>query len=611
MGDASSVVPSFGQSAGTPDPAMQVNDMAKQIMARLAQASQRKQFAGTPVPAAVPGFQDPNAARQIGMNTANPNAWGKQRLMAGVAANIQNAVAKQKQQKMLKAEADWSYMSSSLNELYAAQASNDPKAVAAAQQKVDVVMGDPKKLKEMAKALNQDWLNPEKTTVYGEALKKVTAQAGQQAQSDAQKQQAAQGLKGMFQKLLQRQQQPQLTPDQQKAMSAEILAKAPTSVVGGSSVEEQAKGAKAVLELEQASKAARETYKVVIGQDGKAWAYNPSNPKDAFQLKDAASGDTLTGQTKTSAAPKVASVKGVPYGIQRGGKLVTPDSPDWTKDDQTQFDGAVKAGVQAQQLRIDPIVADEVGAPPNPDNYPRGTSDPAYGKALKEYGEKAEAVKTRMATAQGIARAKAANDYRPVQVMDDDGKVYYTTAAAAIGQGLAGAGEGGKLRSKQSQMKDIETASGKAREAIDGLKPSDFSPDQVAVLTKAMSEDDPGVAHQLLQNAAMKATNDRQQDFIIWITQLNERAMSLRSIAGMGQGAQDLRNAIRAMLPGLNSGNTAMMKKQLDAFDQQVKVLEEGVPSPGKSGKGQLVGPGAKNATPAAKPSDIQFTPIQ
>src|ERR1700685_1540260 len=100
---------------GTPDPAAQVSEMAKKIMATLAQNSQRKQFAGTPVPSAVPGMQDPNAARQIGMNTANPNASGKQRLMNGIATNISNAVATQKQQKLLKAEADWPHMGSGLN----------------------------------------------------------------------------------------------------------------------------------------------------------------------------------------------------------------------------------------------------------------------------------------------------------------------------------------------------------------------------------------------------------------------------------------------------------------------------------------------------------------
>jgi hypothetical protein len=221
---------------GTSDPSSQVSEMTKRLLATLAQASQRKQFAGTPVPGAIPGQQDMNAARSIGMNTANPRGWGLQRFSAGISASIQNAVSAEKQKKLNKAEADWTYLQSALNEKYQAEASKDPKAIAAAQQKIDVVMTDPKKLKDMAKALNQDWLNPEKTTVYGEALKKVSAKTKQtetqQQQQDQQKQQAAQGLKGMFQKLMQQRQQPQLSPEQQKAMGAEIEAKAPTTTAG-------------------------------------------------------------------------------------------------------------------------------------------------------------------------------------------------------------------------------------------------------------------------------------------------------------------------------------------------------------------------------------------
>jgi hypothetical protein len=239
-GDAATVVPGVTPATtppflpgsapgGTPDPSSQVGEMTKRILQTLAQSAQRKQFAGTPQPAAVPGMQDPNAARQIGMNTANPHAWGAQRLMAGVTTSIQNAVAQKKQKDLLKAESDWTYMGSALNELYSAQAGGDQRAIAEAQSKVDVVMGDPKKLKQMAKALNQDWLNPEKTTVYGEALKKVTSKTEQTA---GQKEQAKQGLMGMFRKLMGQQQQPQLSPEQQQTMGREIQAKAPTATAG-------------------------------------------------------------------------------------------------------------------------------------------------------------------------------------------------------------------------------------------------------------------------------------------------------------------------------------------------------------------------------------------
>jgi hypothetical protein len=548
--------------------------MTQRIMQALAQASQRKQFAGQPAPAAVPGQQDPNAARNIGMNTSNPHAWGAQRFMASLQTSIQNAVAKKKESELLKAEGDWTYLQSSLNELYAAQASKDPEAIKQAQAKVDVTMGDPKKMKNMAKALNQDWLNPEKTTVYGEALKKVNAKT---QQTDAQKAQARQGIKGLFQKLIQGQQKPQLSPEQQKAMGQEIQAKAPTTT-GGGSMKDQLEAAKGILDLEKAAKEARENYATVVSPDGKVWAHNKTNPKDAFQLKDYSTGQEITGQTKASAAPKVVSNAGIPYAVVRGGKALTPDSPEWTKEDQTLFDGALSAGKEKQQLKIDPIIGDQIGAPPMPKDYAKGNKDPNYYAALKKYGEEAEAIKNRMAG----ARAAAFNQYRPVQAMDADGNVYYTTAKNAIEQGLAGASEGVKLKPREAQIKDIQVASGMARKAINALdKPFDAT--QIAKLHLALTTPDDSVASAELTTLATQNLTEAQQDFVIWVKQLNERAMSLRNVAGMGAGAQDLRTAIRDMIPGVRSGSKQMMNKQLDAFDQQVSILKSGIAHPGKT----------------------------
>lgn len=583
--------PSFGQSATTPDPSMQVNEMAKKIMASLAQSQQRKQFAGQPAPSPVPGRQDPNPPDYM---QRGPQ-WGKLRFMHGLQANIQNVVAKQKQQKVLKAEADWSYLQSGLNELYAAQSSNDPKAVAAAQQKVDVVLGDPKKLKDMAKALNQDWLNPEKTTVYGEALKKVNSNLDKKTAQDQQKQQAAQGLKGMFQKLIQRQQKPQLSPDEQQAMSREIQSKAPTTTTGGQSVKDQAEGAKAVLDLEKASKEARENYATIVSPDGKVWAYNKTNPKDAYQLRDSSTGDEIKGQTKTSAAPKVAMNGGVPYAVIRGGKALTPDSPDWTKEDQTLYDGAIKGSEQKQQLRMDPIVADQIGAPPNPENYQLGASDPAYGRALKKYGQDAEAIKTRMMTAGRIAGAKANNDYKIVEVTDYDANgdpvTHFTTGAAALAGGLSSATQGAKNLSRSKQIEDIKVSSEKLRDAVSNIdKP--FSPKQIAVMQEALKAGDESVASAEFQALANEQLTDKQFQAALWIKHLNERAMSLRNIAGMGQGAQDTRDAIRSLLPNMGTGSPERMKTMLDAFDNQVNILGSGVPKAG----GQVKAEAAKTA---------------
>jgi hypothetical protein len=575
--------------------------MTKRLLATLAQASQRKQFAGTPVPAAVPGQQDPNAARQIGMNTANPHAWSKQRFMAGLSTSISNAVAKQKEQKLLKAEADWTYLQSGLNELYAAQASNDPKAAAAAQSKVDVVMGDPKKMKEMAKALNQDWLNPEKTTVYGEALKKVNSNIDQKTAEDQKKQQAATGLKGLFQKLLQRKQEPQLTDEQKKQMGAEIQAKAPTSTAG-MSVKEQTEAAKGILDLEKASKEARENYATVVSPDGKVWAYNKTNPKDAYQLRDAESGKEITGQTKSTTAPKVVANGNVPYAIVRGGKTVTPDSPEWTKDDQTLFDGALGAARQKQQLRIPPEIGDQIGAPPDPADYAKRERDPKYAADLRDYGKKAMELEMKKASASAVARAKAMNDYKIVEVIDYDENgdpvTHFTTGKAALEGGLSSATQGAKNLSRSKQIEDIKVSSEKLRDAVTNIdKP--FSAKQIALMQEALKAGDESIASAEMQALANEQLTDKQFQAALWIKHLNERAMSLRNIAGMGQGAQDTRDAIRSLLPNMGTGSAERMKTMLDAFDNQVKILGSGVPKAGGQVKAE-----ATKAARDAKPAD-------
>jgi hypothetical protein len=217
--------PSPGVPPSGASPSAALDEKTKQILAMISQAAQRKQISGTPHPSAVPGRMDPNAARNIGMNTANPHAWGTQRFLAGLQTMIHNAAAEHKEKQILKAEGDWEYTQAAANEYYAAESSGDQAGMAAAKKKLDVVIGDPKKAKNMYKALNLDWLNP-KPTDHSVALGRVQSKT---EQKDAQKQQASQGIKGLFQHLIQRGQQPQPTQEDRSRAVDDFLAKAPTT----------------------------------------------------------------------------------------------------------------------------------------------------------------------------------------------------------------------------------------------------------------------------------------------------------------------------------------------------------------------------------------------
>lgn len=569
-GNAASTPPMFPSPSQAAAP---TDDTTKRLLYALTQAATQRRAAGTPHPVSVPGGMNPVPPASLTEGMGKPQA-NAQRFMYGIQANIRNGVARMKEQQVAKATADWEYAQSALNEYYAAQQSQDPQAMKAAQVKLDAAFGDPKKLKQMAKALNQDWLNPEKTTVYGDALKRVAAKT---QQTEQQKEQAKQGIKGIFQKLIQKSQQPQLTDDEKKKMQQEVINKAPTTV-GIADI----KQVNDVANLERSLAQAREKYQYLPAADGTVWAVNKSDPKDAHQLRDADTGEAVKGKTAAKEG-QVYMANGMPMGVFHNGKPVMPGDAEWKPEDQKMFDAAVTGAKEKQFLRVDPVIAAMIGDPPNPTDYKGGRSDPAYGKALATWGQAAFQRQLDKAAASGEARAKAFNATRGVDIMDDQGNVYYTTMARAIEQGFTGAGEGIKLKSRQAQIGDIETASGREREAIEAVdKP--FTASQIAKLKLAMTTDDPGIASTELKALASEELTDKQQDFVIWTNQLNERAMSLRGVAGIGASAQDVRGAIHAMLPGIGSGNTQMMTKQLDAFDQQVKVLKSGIAKPGKGG---------------------------
>jgi hypothetical protein len=577
-------VPGIPSPGGSPAPQTgDPNDKAKQILAAILQAASRKQVANTAVPSPIPAGGDVESARNIGMNTGNPHAWGTQRFLATLGASIKNGIKAQKEAQLANAEGKWTYLQAALNELYNAQQSGDQRAVAVAQKKVDSITMD-KDLKKMAKALNQDWLNPEKTDVWKQALDNVTKKQLAADQTNAQKEQAASGLKRMFQHLIQKAQggpKPRLTDEQRQAMGREIQEKAPTV---GATPDDQHKAALAALDIAKAEKDLQENYyPPTAGADGILRSVSKTDPHKVVTIRDSESGDVVKGIPK-GPAPKPLVANGMPYGIARNGQILTPASADWTKEDQNVLDSAREAAKEKQQLRINPIIADQLGEPPNPTDFSKGRSDPKYAAALKEYGIEGEKIQERMSAASGYARAKAFNDFKVVEVTDTDANgdpvTHYTYGKDAISRGLSSAAQGGKNLSRIKQIEDIEFASNKFKETIKNVdKP--FSVEQIAILTKALQAPDETIANAELQALANQNLTDSQFQLTLWIKQINERALSMRNIAGMGQGAQDTRNAIRGTLPYIGIGDKKRMLEAIAPFDNQVKILKSGIPKAG------------------------------
>jgi hypothetical protein len=251
--------------------------------------------------------------------------------------------------------------------------------------------------------------------------------------------------------------------------------------------------------------------------------------------------------------------------------------------------------------KVDPIITAQIGKPPDPTVYPKGEDDPIYKAKAKLWGVEAETIKTRMASAAAEARGKAYGTYRPGAYITPEGELVSSFAGPAIEKGYVPAPQGFQAMSKQAQFQEMSNASGNLRHAIEALQPGDaFSPDQVAKLNLAARAPDEGVFTAIVSNLASSTTNERQQDYLIWLQQMGERILSLRNVAGMGQGAQDLRAAIQATLPNISSGTKEFALKRLDAVDNQITLLQRGIPKVS----------GINTATPSnvivVKPEDLK-----
>jgi hypothetical protein len=211
------------------------------------------------------------------------------------------------------------------------------------------------------------------------------------------------------------------------------------------------------------------------------------------------------------------------------------------------------------------------------------------------------------------ARGEGLGKNRAVPVINPEtGELEYRYVKDAVAQpgqdGASPAAGGTKALSGQAQMNEMLVASKSLRSIINQKDRSGkqvftpFTPAQVTKLEIAMNTKDSSVAQANLKALASQNLTPAQRTFVVWVAQIHERALSIRAVASMGQGSDDLRAAIKATLPGVGSGNLEMMNEQLDAFDQQVKLLQQGVPKV-KGQANMLTSPESQKP----KPPEVQY----
>ena len=136
------------------------------------------------------------------------------------------------------------------------------------------------------------------------------------------------------------------------------------------------------------------------------------------------------------------------------------------------------------------------------------------------------------------------------------------------------------------------------KDSIKALPNNAFDPGARAQIAMVLRDEHPRAAWYNFLNSDVAATLGKEQiDYVTALVSMDESAMSLRSIGGMGQGSDTLRGAISKMLPGAGTPSKAYADRQMALFDGEVKALKTSIPNIGEPGRG-----GGATAAPSSTP---------
>lgn len=256
-------------------------------------------------------------------------------------------------------------------------------------------------------------------------------------------------------------------------------------------------------------------------------------------------------------------VDGRPAGVIREGKSLTPSSPEWSKQDQSDLDSYMKTYKESEDVKNSRI---KLGAETRVEAY----------------------MKTRMYGALDASTGSLVY-VNPSQISKEPGR--YAPPGPAI-----------QAKNRNAIFNEIDTTKGFLKQALAKLPDDAFNPEARAQIAYVLKDDDPRSAWQTFKQSSVATTLTPEQiDYVTALVSLGESAMSLRSLAGMGSGSDMLRGAIQKMLPGANTPSREYAMRQLKLFEGEVNALKTSVPNIGEPGMGGGETQGTGQPPPGAK----------
>jgi hypothetical protein len=519
--------PQPGGGGGAMDPEMLKKMMAQQMRTKQGLAPVR------PDPSAgKPGFGTMAAGGLLGM------------FVPALGGALIKSVKQHKETQVNAAVNDYSVLNDELEMADLMAQGDDKKREQIFQDspRVKAILGDPKKQKNIAKVFSMDWMNPDKgkDSVYHQGLQRfmklkpaselvkkmsgmIKGHKEQQAQGGGQPQGGQPGGG-------QPQQAGQNVGQMAQQLPRQMTAPDPN-------------GVKALAEAKHAvdagEAATREKYDIRPDANGEIVAIDKTDPNKVVRVTDK-DGRTVTGAAKGKNGPML--VDSVPVGMYWNGKPYTPNTPGWTAQ-------------MAKELE---------------------TYKAAYATS--------EAGKDHRIKLAADSRVMSFMNTREYAAISKNGDLVYATPAELKSGDYAPASQGVQAKNRAQIFQEIDYTKNMLKESIAALPDDAFDATSRAQIAAVLRDEDPRSAWQkFLGSSAAETLGDEKQNYVTALIALNESAMSLRSLGGMGGGSDQLRNAIFKMLPGAGTPSKSYANRQLQLFEGEVNALSKSTPHIGKS----------------------------
>jgi hypothetical protein len=128
-------------------------------------------------------------------------------------------------------------------------------------------------------------------------------------------------------------------------------------------------------------------------------------------------------------------------------------------------------------------------------------------------------------------------------------------------------------------IEDIRGGVQQVRNNLSQMTDADFNLLERSKIAVALRSRDPRSAMEPIINAAAaQHLSGPLQEYLINLLNLKENAMAMRAVLKAGQGSEDMRDAITAVIPGPMTISRQYGLKQLDTFERTLNRVERGVP---------------------------------